>query len=117
MPVKTPAILNYDITAYSGDSLNCAISWKNPDGTYVNFVGATALAQIKLQKTDTTVVDTFTVTLGNSANNISFSLTAAQIAALTIKQKYYYDIQITSGTTVRTYVVGTLKTTQDVTRA
>lgn len=117
MPVKTPAILTYDITAYSGDSLNCVVSWKNPDGTYVNFIGATALAQIKLQKTDTTSVGTFTVTLGNAANNISFSLTAAQIAALTIKQKYYYDIQITNGTDVRTYIVGTLKTTQDVTRA
>jgi hypothetical protein len=116
MLVKVPAILTYDITAYSGDSLNCNFSWKNPDGTYVDFVGATALAQIKLQKTDTTAIDTFTVTLGNAANNITFSLSAAQVAALTIKQKYYYDIQITSGTNVRTYIVGTLRTTQDVTR-
>lgn len=116
MLVKVPAILTYDITAYSGDSLNCAITWKNPDGTYIDFVGATALAQIKLQKTDTTAVDTFTVTLGNATNNITFGLSAAKIAALVIKQKYYYDIQITNGANVRTYIVGTLKTTQDVTR-
>lgn len=116
MPIKTPAILTYDITAYSGDSLSCTISWKNSDGTYVDFTTCTALGQIKVNKEDATSINQFTIVLGDSVNNITFSLTSAQISALTIKQKYYYDIQITNGDNVRTYIVGTLKTTQDVTR-
>jgi len=113
---RTPQYLQYDVVAISGDNLNLSVSWRDATGAYVDFSGATGKGQIKLDKTDTESVEEFTVALGSTANNIQFSLTAAQVAALTVGNKYYYDIQITEGANIRTYIIGYLKTTQDVSR-
>jgi len=115
MAEQTPQILVYDITQLLGDTLSVKIGWKDGTGAYVNFIGSTAVGQVKVAKTDTVAVETFAIVLGNAANNIQFSLTAAEVLALGIG-KFVYDIQITTGTTVRTYVSGKLKITQDVTR-
>jgi hypothetical protein len=116
MASRTPAILQYDLTLYAGDSFSASVTWKDSTGAIVDFTGGTGTGQIKAAKADTTSVEDFTVTLGKVAKNITFSLTAAEVAALTLRQKYYYDIQITTGSNIRTYISGTLKTTADVTR-
>jgi hypothetical protein len=114
MAEKIPDIFIYDITAYRGDDLSVSLGWK-PDNVYADFTGSTSLGQIKLAKTDTVAVANFTITLGNGAGNIQFGLTAAEIAALGVG-KFIYDIQITTGAIVRTYVAGKLKIIQDVSR-
>ena len=115
MASLSPNVLQYDITAYLGDTLTVPITWKDSTGAIVNLTGSTGLGQIKLAKTDITSVETFTVTLGASTGNITFSLTAAETAALGIGT-WVYDIQVTTGTTVRTYVTGKLKIIQDISR-
>ena len=116
MATQTPNILTYDITAYLGDTLSCNVTWKDSTGSPVDFSGCSALAQIKLSKTDSNSVETFNVTLGNSTDNIKFGLSANEVTALGIG-KWVYDIQITfPDSTVRTYIIGKLKITQDVSR-
>lgn len=115
MATRLPQYLNYDVVAYLGDTLVCPVSWKDASGVYVNFSSATGVGQIKLKRTDATAVAEFTVALGSGQGNIRFSLTAAQVTALGIGS-WVYDIQITDGNNVRTYIVGKLKIIQDVTR-
>ena len=114
MAERTPDIFTYDITAYLGDDLSVSLGFK-ADGVYVDFTGSTAIGQLKLNKTDEAAVEEFTITLGDAANNLRYGLTAAQVEALGVS-KYVYDIEITTGGIVRTYVAGKLKIIQDVTR-
>jgi len=115
MATLSPNILQYDITAYMGDTLIVPVTWKDSTGLAVNFSGGTGLSQIKLAKTDIVPVDTFTVVLGSGTGNLTYSLTAAQTTALGIGS-WVYDVQITVGPIVRTYIAGKLKIIQDVSR-
>ncbi|MDD4995784.1 MAG: hypothetical protein PHW53_04975 [Patescibacteria group bacterium] len=116
MAEYSPNILTYDITAYLGDTLNLAVTWKDADSVPLNFTGCTGLAQIKLAKADADAVGSFTVVLGSSTNNIAFSLSAAQVLALGVG-KWFYDLQVTfADGSKRTFITGRLKTIQDVTR-
>jgi len=111
----TPNILQYDITAYRGDTLTVPVSWKDSTGVFIDLSGSTGLGQIKLAKTDALAVDEFTVTLGNAEGNLTISLSAEQTAGLGTGS-WVYDIQVTTGAVVRTYISGKLKIIQDVTR-
>ena len=115
MASLSPSILQYDITAYLGDTLTVPVTWKDSAGAIVDLHESTGLGQIKVAKTDTAAVDTFTVTLGLTTGNITFSLTAAKTAALGVGT-WVYDIQVTTGAIVRTYVAGKLKIIQDISR-
>ncbi len=115
MAEQLPQILTYDITQLLGDSLLASVTWKDSTGAFIDFTGSTALGQIRVAGTDVDPVASFTIVLGNAANNIQFSLTAAEVTALGIG-KWVYDIQVTTGDVVRTYVTGKLKTVQDVSR-
>lgn len=116
MATQAPNLLTYDITAYLGDTLNCAVTWKDATGTPIDFTSCTALAQVKTKKSATTAVETFTITLGNSTNNIQFGLSASEVTALGVG-KWVYDIQLTfPDTTVRTYIAGALEIIRDVSR-
>jgi hypothetical protein len=116
MTTRTVPILDFDIELLSGDSFSQSISWKDAALAYVDLTTGTALAEIKANKTDTTAVDEFTVTLGKLAGNILLVLTAAQTADLTVGTRYYYDVQVTTSGVVRTYIQGRIKIKQDVSR-
>ena len=98
-----------------GDTLIVPVTWKDSTGAIVDFSAMTGLGQIKVAKTDTVAVATFTVALSAVAGNLTYSLTATQTTALGIGS-WVYDIQLTSGSTVRTYIAGKLKIIQDVSR-
>lgn len=115
MAEKIPQVLVYDITQLLGDSLSEKLTWKDSTGAYIDFTGSTAIGQIKLNKTDALDVETFAITLGNAASNLMFNLTANEVSSMGVG-KWFYDIQVTTGTTVRTYVTGKLKIVQDVSR-
>ena len=116
MATQAPNILTYDITAYLGDTLSCAVTWKDATGTPVDFTSCTALAQIKTNKSATDVLETFTVTLGAADSNIRFGLSPTEVTTLGIG-RWVYDIQLTfPDTTVRTYITGSLRIIQDVSR-
>jgi hypothetical protein len=109
MTTRTLPILDFDIELLSGDTFSQAISWKNAALAYVDLTAGTALAEIKANKTDALAVDAFTVTLGKVAGNILLVLSASQTADL-------IDVQVTTGSTVRTYIQGHIKVRQDVSR-
>lgn len=121
----TPQIQTVDIIAYLGDDLDCAVGIRSGSldadgnvvpGAYIDFTGCTALAQIKVKKTDTTAAAEFTVTLGNAANNIRYSLPKATVTALGVG-KWVYDVQITDAEgKTRTRIAGLLMITQDTSR-
>lgn len=82
-----------------------------------DFTGCTGLTQLKVNKTDTTPVKTFTTDLGKLVSNIRWYLLKDDCEDLTPGIKYYYDVQITHvDLTVHTYVYGTLKLIQDNSR-
>jgi hypothetical protein len=116
MTTRTLPILDFDIELLSGDTFSQAISWKNAALAYVDLTAGTALAEIKANKTDALAVDAFTVTLGKVAGNILLVLSASQTADLIVGTHYYYDVQVTTGSTVRTYIQGHIKVRQDVSR-
>jgi hypothetical protein len=116
MTTRTVPILDFDIELLSGDSFSQAISWKDAALTYVDLTAGTALSEIKANKTDVLAVDAFTVTLGKLAGNILLTFTASQTAGLAVGTHYYYDVQVTTGSTVRTYIQGHIKVKQDVSR-
>jgi hypothetical protein len=116
MTTRTLPILDFDIELLSGDTFSQAISWKNAALAYVDLTAGTALAEIKANKTDTTAIDAFTVTLGKVAGNILLVMSASQTAGLAVGTHYYYDVQVTTAGVVRTYVQGRIKVKQDVSR-
>lgn len=112
---KKPNVLEYNIVSYLGDSLDCSLTWKS-GSTPTDFAGCTAIAQLRANKDDAQPVKSFLVTLGSSTNNIMLSLTSQEILDMGVG-KWFYDLQITMGNgKTRTFIYGTLKIIQDVSR-
>ncbi len=90
-----------------GETFTRVITWKDSTGALVNLTGYTA----KLQLRDTvsaTVVDEFTDTtglaLGGAAGTITWTMTATETAALPVGS-LVYDLRLTSGASVVTYLL------------
>ncbi len=90
-----------------GETFTRVITWKDSAGVLVNLTGYTA----KLQLRDTvsaTVVDEFTDTtglaLGGIAGTITWTMTATETAALPVGS-LAYDLRLTSGASVVTYLL------------
>ena len=113
-----PNVYELNITAISGDDLYVPIGWKDGTGTYVDFTGCTGLCQFKKNKASDVIDGALTVDLSNIGvyPNIVLRASGAEIASAGVGI-YYFDVQITSpNSSVRTYIDGKLKITQDVSR-
>jgi len=90
-----------------GETFVRVITWKDSTGALVNLTGYTA----KLQLRDTvsgTVIDDFTestgLALGGAAGTITWTVTATETTALPVGS-LAYDLRLTSGTSVVTYLL------------
>jgi hypothetical protein len=104
----------YDIEIYQGDTFSFNMVFKN-GSTPVDVTGWTAQAQIK--KMDNTPGETpnLDLTVGTTDGKIVVSLTDTDTAALAGTTDYKYDIQVSDGTSKRTYIGGKITVTEDVT--
>lgn len=115
---KAPEV-NFEIA--QGDTLEYAFSWSDKDGVALPLSAYTALMQLKLDKsTEVSQVEIThldNITLTDAKPNISFTVYAADIAALTLSIPYFYDLQLTSaGGVVTTILTGNIVAVQDTSR-
>jgi len=126
-------VLNYSPTELVGDSISYRTTWRQGGtvdpvtrailtmGTPINFTGSTAKLQLRVAKTDVAAALSLTQAsgvflAGAVSPNIGFDITAAQSTALGVG-KWFYELQVThTDGTVRTYMEGRVKLTQDTTR-
>jgi hypothetical protein len=115
-----PQVLNLEL--YAGDGVEFRLVCTDVNGAPID-VNGTVIAQVKLERLDSTSLATFTVGLVDAYQGIVIlSLTGAQTAALVAdspagKFVGVWDIQWTpSGKQPRTLCQGTVECVTDVTR-
>jgi len=102
-----------DLVIAQGATFTGTFTWKI-DGSPVDVTGYTGAAKIK----DTyggTLLATFTVTLGGAAGTITCTLSATTTGALTAPATGVWDLELTSGSTVRRLLAGNVTITPQVT--
>ena len=100
----TPATL--DLTVVQGDSFAESLTFSQ-SGSALNLSTYTALAQVRAERSATSaLLATFTVGTGSAASGVlALSLSAATIAGLD-PGRYWWELQWTVGSSVRTMVGG-----------
>jgi len=106
-----------DIVLYAGDTYVHELRLRNNANAVINISSHTYSGQIRLGRSSTDSVVSFTSQITDGANGVvQLSLTANTTAAMTAGT-YYYDIQQTNGTVVTTLLAGKAIVQGDVTRA
>jgi hypothetical protein len=100
----TPATL--DLTVVQGDSFAESFTFAQ-SGSALNLSTYTGLAQVRLERSATsTLLATFSIGTASAATGVwALALTAAQTAALD-PGRYWWELQWTVGSTVRTVLGG-----------
>jgi hypothetical protein len=109
----------FDIAAYRGDTKEWTLNFADDAGVAVDMSAWSWLAQVRSSRDEPdTVVATFTVTDTDAATGtLTLTLPAAQSALLLTtggKGLYYWDLQGTDSTVVKTWLFGKVKVTGDV---
>lgn len=92
-----------------GETFTRVITWEDSAGDLVNLTGYSAKIQLRDTRTGT-VIDEFTdttpsgITLGGAAGTITWTVTATETGALPVGS-LDYDLRLTSGTSVVTYLL------------
>lgn len=103
-----------DLVVPQGATFTTTFTWK-VNGTPVDLTGYTAAAKIR----DTfggTVLATFTVTLGTTDGRITCSLSATTTGGLAAPAAGVWDLEVTTGGTVRRLLAGSVRVTPQVTQ-
>lgn len=105
----------YNFKTYRGDTFDGVEFQINVNGSPLNLTGATLLMVIKTTANAPTVSATLTETTGLTITNALQGkfVIDEQILPLSAGQ-YIYDIQITIGTKVKSYIKGSILVEQDV---
>ena len=111
--------VQWDVEWTLGDDIVLELNWKEGPTDLslqtVDFSGCVGVCQIKSEALGA-ALDSFDVTLDSTSPNIRMGLPKVRCAALKAG-KFKFDLQITdTAGKDRTYVKGTLKLVQDVTR-
>lgn len=97
----------YSPNAYRGETFSRVITWRDSAGALVNLTGYSAKIQIR-DTVSNSVLDEFAVgtglTLGGALGTITWEMTAAETLALPTGN-LAYDLRMTSGTSVVTYLL------------
>lgn len=111
----TPATL--DLTVVQGDSFTESFTF-GQSGSALNLSTYTALAQVRAEKSaSSALLATFAVGTGSASSGVwALSLTAAQTAALD-PGRYWWELQWTVGSTVRTIIGGSFTVVDQVAKS
>ena len=104
----------YDIELYQGDTFAFDMVFMNGE-TAVDVTGWTAQAQIKKMDSTPGETPTLGLTIGGVNGKITVDLTDTETAALAGTTEYKYDIQVSDGTSKRTFIGGKITVTEDIT--
>jgi hypothetical protein len=105
----------FDIVIYQGDTFSFNLVLSN-GGTPLDVTSWTGEAEIR-KASDSTPGETpnMTVAVGTTDGKITISLTDTQTAALINNTEYMYDVQLSDGSNIRTFIGGKITVTEDVT--
>lgn len=103
-----------DLVIPQGATFTTTFTWKI-DGTPVNLTGYTGAAKIR-DTFDGSVLASFTVSLGGSAGTVTCSLSALTTGGLSAPAQGVWDLELTSGSTVRRLLAGNVRVTPQVTQ-
>ncbi len=117
----------YKLDIDQGSTFSVELTIKDSSGSAIDITGRTFTGQIRSIYSAATVIATFTCAITDAtAGKMTFSLTAAETAAITVdaatgtertKTRYIYDIEMTNGSTVTRILQGNVDISPEVTRA
>ena len=106
----------YDFTLDQGATFSQVFQVTDASGTAITLSSYTVAMQGRRRHQDSSVDASFTCAVTDAQNGkFTVSLTATQSAAIPAN-KYFYDIEITTGTTVTRLIEGTFEVYPEVTR-
>jgi len=105
----------YNITIDQGSDFSIQLTIKESD-TVKNLTGYNARAQLRPSITSTTLSGTFTCTITNATGGIvTMTMGYANTASL-VPGKYFYDLEIYTGSVVQRLIQGNATVRGEVTR-
>ena len=112
------AAAEYNFTIEQGANLSIVFTWYDSNNELVDLNSYTGRLKAKINKSDTaTVIDSTaneTLTLGGVLGTVTWTMTAAQTAALTFN-KAYYDIELILSGVVTRFMEGMITNSKEVT--
>jgi len=105
---------------YRGETLQRVFTYKDADGVAVDLTGYSASMQVRKSLTDGVALELSTVnsriTLGGAAGTVTLLVSATDTATIDVGQ-YFYDLELTSGSSVVTRLIeGRLQVKEAYTR-
>lgn len=93
---------------YRGETLQRVFTYKDADGVAVDLTGYSASMQVRKSLTDGVALELSTVnsriTLGGAAGTVTLLVSATDTATIDVGQ-YFYDLELTSGSSVVTRLI------------
>ena len=114
--MATPA--EHDFVVYSGDTFTRTLTFTDSNDDAIDLSGQTVAMKIRASTDGAELADwgsswdTTSAASGILVLSASAAVTTALVAGV-----HVYDLELTNGSTVTTYLVGALTKMQDVTRA
>ena len=105
-----------DMTIDQGANFETVVTVTDSNGDKIDLTGYTTAGQIRKHHTSSSNTANFTITNGGTDGTLTLALDYANTAGIT-SGRYVYDVEITSGSDVKTRVVeGIVTITPEVTK-
>ena len=105
----------YNITIDQGSDFSIQLTIKE-SGVTKNLTGYNARAQLRPSITSTTLSGTFTCTITNAAGGIATMAMGYATTAALVPGKYFYDLEVYTGSVVQRLIQGNATVRGEVTR-
>ena len=113
--MATPA--EHDLVVYSGDTFTRTLTFTDSNGDAIDLSGQTVAMKIRASTDGAELADwASSWDTTNAATGVLVLTAAATLTDDLAGGVYVYDLELTNGSTVTTYMVGALTIVQDVTR-
>jgi hypothetical protein len=105
----------YNITIDQGSDFSIQLTIKE-SGVAKNLTGYNARAQLRPSVTSSTLSGTFTCTITNAASGIATMAMGYAATAALVPGKYFYDLEVYTGSVVQRLIQGNATVRGEVTR-
>ena len=105
----------YNITIDQGSDFSIQLTIKE-SGVAKNLTGYSARAQLRPSITSSTLSGTFTCTITNAASGIATMAMGYAATAALVPGKYFYDLEVYTGSVVQRLIQGNATVRGEVTR-
>lgn len=106
---------SYNFVIDQGATTTIEFDYLNDDGTIVDLTGYTASCQIRTTATAASATVTTTPSINTALGRVTLALSATNSALLT-ESTYVYEIQLTKGSDVVSFIKGVITTDPEIVR-